>query len=68
MIDREDEQMFQHAKNDDFKRRERKQVFKDGYRAKAQKLFAKNWWAKICEEVPSEAQHEARGCKEIDPC
>ena len=68
VLDREDEQMVHNAKEDDFKRRERKQVFKDGYRAKAQELFAKNWWATICEEVPSEAQHEARGCRKNDPC
>ena len=42
VLDMYDEQMVDQAKEDDLKRRERRQMFKDGYRAKAQALFLKN--------------------------
>ena len=42
VLEREDEQMVNDAKDDDLKRRERKMAFKEGYRQKAQALWIKN--------------------------
>ena len=67
VLDREDGQMVQDAKGDDFKRRERKQVLKDGYMAKAQELVVKNRGQRVVKKYALKHNMKQDDAKKLIP-